>query len=72
MTWSSAGSAVTLGNIPSTCYVGLALASHNNTALAAAQFDHVTLIDSSLAAPTGLAVSATNGNVSLSWQAAQA
>jgi alpha-D-xyloside xylohydrolase len=67
--WTSAGSTVTLGNIPSSCFVGLALTSHDNTALAAAQFDHVTVIDSSLAAPTGLAATATNGSVSLTWQA---
>jgi regulation of enolase protein 1 (concanavalin A-like superfamily) len=74
--WTSAGSAVTLGNIPSACTIGLALTSHDNTTLAAAQFDHVTVIDSSLAAPTGLGAVVTNGtaasttgSVALSWQA---
>jgi alpha-D-xyloside xylohydrolase len=74
--WSSAGSTVTLGNIPSSCYVGLALTSHDNAALAAVQFDRVTVIDSSLAAPTGLGVVVTNGtaasttgSLALSWPA---
>ncbi|HEY8902644.1 MAG TPA: LamG domain-containing protein, partial [Chthoniobacterales bacterium] len=74
--WSSAGSTVTLGNIPSTYYIGLALTAHDNTMLAAAQFDHVTLIDSTLGAPAGLTATATagtaastTGTVSLSWQA---
>jgi alpha-D-xyloside xylohydrolase len=74
--WTSAGATVTLGNIPSSCVIGLALTSHDNTALAAAQFDHVTIVDTSLAAPTGLAATVTNGTastttgtVSLSWQA---
>ncbi len=76
MNWTSAGSTVTLGNIPSACYIGFALTSHDNAALAAAQFDHVTVIDSSLAAPTGLGAVVTNGtaasttgSVALSWQA---
>jgi hypothetical protein len=75
--WTSAGLTVTLGNIPSSCYVGLALTAHDDTALAAAQFDHVTIVDASLAAPTGLAAAVTNGtaasttgSVTLSWQAA--
>jgi regulation of enolase protein 1 (concanavalin A-like superfamily) len=75
--WTSAGSTVTLGNIPSSCTIGLALTSHDNTALAAAQFDHVTIVVSSLAAPKGLTAMVTNGTastttgtVSLSWQAA--
>ena len=74
--WTSAGSAVTLSNIPSSCSIGLALTSHDNTALGAVQFDHVTVIDSSLAAPTGLGAVVTNGtaasttgSVALSWQA---
>jgi|GEM_PF-205249 len=74
--WTSAGSAVTLGNIPSSYYIGLALTAHDNTTLAEAQFDHVTLVDPTLASPTGLAATATpgtasstTGTVSLSWQA---
>jgi hypothetical protein len=75
--WRTAGSTVTLSNIPSSCDIGFALTAHDNTALAAAQFDHVTIIDSTLAAPTGLAAtpspgtaSSTTGAVSLSWNAA--
>jgi alpha-D-xyloside xylohydrolase len=75
--WTSAGSTVTLGNIPSSYYIGLALTAHDNTTLAEAQFDHVTLVDPTMASPTGLAATATpgtasstSGSVSLSWQAA--
>ena len=67
--WTQVGSPVTLA-LPPAAYLGLALTSHNNAALAAAQFDEITVADPALTPPTGLSTGYAAGQVSLTWQGA--
>ena len=69
VTWTQQGT--TTISMTSTVYVGLALTSHNSSSLGTATFDNVTVPGwpTPPAAPTGLAASAGNGSVALSWSA---
>ncbi len=69
VTWSQVGSPVTLA-LPSAVYLGLALTSHNNAALAAAQFDEIAIADPTLAPPADLSASYVAGQATLTWQSA--
>jgi fibronectin type 3 domain-containing protein len=68
VTWTQTGTPVTL-SLPTTCYVGFAVASNNNTRLTAAQFDHISLNASAPATPTGLTATAGNAEIVLNWSA---
>ncbi len=68
-TWTQVGSPITLA-LPSAAYLGLALTSHNNAVLAAAQFDEIAISDPALVAPAGLSAGYAAGQVSLAWQSA--
>jgi aryl-phospho-beta-D-glucosidase BglC (GH1 family) len=69
MTWTQTAAPVTL-SLPTTCYVGFAATAHNNTLLTAAQFDHISLVASAPAPPTGLTATAGNAEIVLNWSAA--
>ncbi len=70
-TWTQQGT--TTISMGSTVYVGLALTSHDSSSLCAATFDSVTApgwpISNPPDAPTGLAATAGDGSVALSWSA---
>lgn len=68
LTWTQTAPAVTLP-LSSTAYVGLALTSHTNGALAASQFDNLQFIDPAMAGPGSVVATSGSGQITLSWQA---
>jgi len=60
--WNQIGSAHTVTGMGTTVYVGLALTEHNNqTQLATATYDHLTITQGGTALPTGTVVRLTDG-----------
>ena len=67
--WSQVGTALTVF-MTTRVYVGLALTSHDNTKTASAAFSNFSVSSSgTLAAPTGLSVTALSSSAVLSWTA---